>query len=197
MNASQEEFEPATRVEWRDWLNNHTCRPGGVWLVLHKGKGAPLSYEEAIDEAVAFGWIDSKAVRIDEQRYRIRISPRKSGSGWSRINKERVSRLTEGGLMAPAGIAAVESAKLDGSWEALNGFEALEIPQDLAAALNANPAAVRFFEAFPPSSKMIILGWIAGSKRAETRRQRIQETVRLAAQDIRAPRPQQASRQAR
>jgi uncharacterized protein YdeI (YjbR/CyaY-like superfamily) len=189
MNHSQEEFEPATRAEWREWLHEHAGRPGGVWLVLHKGKDAPLSYMDAIDEAVAFGWIDSKAMRLDEQRYRIRISPRKPGSGWSRINKERVSRLIEGSLMAPAGMAAVESAKLDGSWEALTGFEALQVPPDLAAALSADPAAARFFDAFPSSAKMIILGWIAGSKRAEKRQQRIRETVQLAARNIRAPGP--------
>lgn len=114
------------------------------------------------------------------------FAPRKPGSGWSRPNKERVARTIAAGLMAPAGEAKVEAARADGSWQALDDVLALEVPPDLTEALAADPDALRHFEAFPPSSKRIILEWISQTKDPETRRRRIEETVTLAAQGIRA-----------
>jgi uncharacterized protein YdeI (YjbR/CyaY-like superfamily) len=182
----EEKVEPATRAKWRAWLRDNAKRTGGIWLVLHKDKGASLTYEAAVEEALAFGWIDSKTNKLDEHRYKIWIAPRKPGSGWSRLNKERVSRLIDNRRMTEAGMAAVERAKADGSWGALDSVQALELPPDLAKALTADSSAGRFFDKFPPSSKRIILEWIAGAKRSETRRQRIEETVRLAKKNIRA-----------
>lgn len=178
--------EPTTRAEWRAWLRDHSREATGVWLVLRKGKDADLSYEDAVEEAVAFGWIDSKANKLDDRRYKLRFTPRKPHSGWSASNKERVARLIATGLMTETGMAAVEIAKANGSWDSLDQLTRLEIPPDLAEALAANSEASRFFEAFPPSSKQIILGWIASTKRPETRRKRVEETVRLAAQNKRA-----------
>lgn len=114
------------------------------------------------------------------------FAPRKPGTGWSKPNKERVEKLLQAGLIAPAGLAKIEAAKVDDSWSALDGVEALEIPPDLAEALAANPAAQQYFEAFPRSIKRGILEWIANAKKAETRARRVEETARLATENIRA-----------
>jgi uncharacterized protein YdeI (YjbR/CyaY-like superfamily) len=181
-------FHPANRAEWRAWLEQHHGRAQGVWLVTYKkAAGKPrLEYEEMVEEALCFGWVDSKGGKLDGERTMLYFAPRKAGSGWSRPNKERVERLTAAGLMAPAGLAKVEAAKVDGSWAALDAVEALEIPPDLARALDAHPDARRHFEAFPRSAKRGILEWIANAKRPETRAARVEETARLAAQNIRA-----------
>jgi uncharacterized protein YdeI (YjbR/CyaY-like superfamily) len=178
--------EPRGRSEWRAWLEEHREDAHGVWLVLHKGAGAPLVYSEAVEEALAAGWIDSKANKLDAARYKLWVAPRKRGSAWSPTNKERVARLTESGLMTARGLAVVEAAKADGSWTALDEVMALAIPTDLQEALNADSAASGFFERFPPSSKRIILEWIRQTKNPETRRRRIEETVESAARNIRA-----------
>jgi uncharacterized protein YdeI (YjbR/CyaY-like superfamily) len=182
----QQSVEPSSRAEWRDWLAAHADDGHGIWLVLHKGNGVPLSYDEAVEEALAAGWVDSKPNKLDERRYKLWLALRKPRSGWSRVNKERVARLNNEGLMTERGLAVVAAAKADGSWEALDDVLALEVPPDLADALAEDPDAQRYFEQFPPSSKRIILEWISQTKSPETRRRRIGETVTLAAQDIRA-----------
>ncbi len=184
--SEQGVFEPSDRAEWRAWLRTHGGTERGVWLVLHKGRGADPSYEDAVEEAVAFGWIDSKGKKLDEQRYKLWMGPRKPGSGWAISNKERVARLTESGQMAEPGLAVVQAAKADGSWTRLDSAMALEVPVDLAAALDADPVARANFDAFPPSARRIILEWISLAKLAETRARRISETARLAAENIRA-----------
>lgn len=179
---------PKTRAEWREWLAQHHTRPEGVWLIsFKKATGKPrFDYEEAVEEALCFGWIDSKGNKLDDERSMLWFAPRKRGTGWSRPNKERIERLVAAGLMAPAGLAKIEAARQDGSWFALDAVEALEIPPDLAQALAANETANHYFEAFPRSAKRAILEWIVQAKRAETRAKRIEETVRLAAENIRA-----------
>jgi uncharacterized protein YdeI (YjbR/CyaY-like superfamily) len=114
------------------------------------------------------------------------FAPRKPRTGWSAPNKQRVEALIADGRMAPAGLAKIEAAKQDGSWSALDAVEALEIPPDLKQALAANPAAQQYFDAFPRSAKRAILAWIANAKKPETRANRISETVRLAAENVRA-----------
>ena len=179
---------PKSRKGWRLWLSRNYGRSPGVWLAAHRTEtGKPrVEYDEAVEEALAFGWIDSKSVRLDEERTLLWMSPRKPSSGWSRSNKERVERLEREGLMTDAGRAAIEAAKRNGSWSLLDSVEALEEPDDLAAALNASPAARAHFDAFPPSARKLILTWIATAKREETRLKRIEETTRLAAENIRA-----------
>ena len=179
---------PKSRKGWRLWLSRNYGRSPGVWLAAYrKETGKPrVEYDEAVEEALAFGWIDSKSVRLDEERTLLWMSPRKPSSGWSRTNKERVERLEREGLMTDAGRAAIEAAKRNGSWSLLDSVEALEEPEDLAAALNASPAARANFDAFPPSARKLILTWIATAKREETRLKRIEETTRLAAENIRA-----------
>ncbi len=177
-----------TRQNWRKWLEKNHARTEGIWLISYKkATGKPrIEYDEAVEEALCFGWVDSKPGKLDDERSMLWFAPRKNKTGWSKINKERVERLIKEGLMTPAGLAKVEAAKKDGSWAALDAVEALEIPPDLDKALAANPTAREYFEAFPRSVKRAILEWISSAKKAETRNKRIEETVRLAAQNIRA-----------
>ena len=179
---------PKTRAEWRAWLVQHHTQTTGVWLVSYKqatGK-VRFDYDAAVEEALCFGWIDSKANKLDAERSMLWFSPRKPGTGWSRPNKQRIEKLLAAGLMMPAGLAKIEAAQQDGSWTALDAIENLEIPPDLQQALRANPIADQHFQAFPRSVKRGILEWIATAKRPETRAKRIDETARLAAENIRA-----------
>ena len=152
-----------------------------------KETGKPrFDYDEAVEEALCFGWIDSKPNKLDEERSLLWFAPRKAGTGWSKLNKDRVERLIEQGMTMPAGLVKVETAKQDGSWNALDAIEALEIPLDLEQALTAYESAKQNFEAFPKSAKRGILEWIAAAKKPETRAKRIQETAQLANENIRA-----------
>ena len=180
--------EVADRAAWRRWLRAHHATSTGVWVLVRKKGGARpgVTYVEVVEEGLCYGWIDSRANPVDEDRYRLTMTPRKPGSVWSASNKERVARLTAAGRMRAGGLAVVEAAKADGSWDALSGVDALEVPEDQAAALAVNSAAARHFEAFPPSSKKMILYWIASAKRPQTRAGRVEETVRLAAENLRA-----------
>lgn len=179
---------PLTRAEWRTWLQENYTRREGIWLVSYKkASGKPrFDYAEAVEEALCFGWVDSKANKLDEERSLLWFAPRKPRTGWSKINKERVDKLIAAGLMMPAGLAKIEAAQQDGSWNALDGVEALEIPPDLAMALADNPPAADHFAAFPRSVKRGILEWIGNAKRAETRAKRVTETATLAAENKRA-----------
>ncbi|MBD2069207.1 YdeI/OmpD-associated family protein [Leptolyngbya sp. FACHB-671] len=179
---------PKTRSEWRAWLEQHHTRDKGVWLISYKKATGKLrfDYEEAVEEALCFGWIDSKGNKLDEERSLLWFAPRKPGTGWSKLNKERVERLIAQNMMMPAGLAKVEAAKQDGSWNALDAIEALEIPPDLETALASYAEAKQNFEAFPRSVKRGILEWVAAAKRPETRTKRINETAQLAAQNLRA-----------
>jgi uncharacterized protein YdeI (YjbR/CyaY-like superfamily) len=181
-------IHPKTRAEWREWLSEHHTQAEGVWVIsFKKASGKPrLEYDEAVEEALCFGWVDSKANKLDDERAMLWFAPRRRGAGWSKLNKGRVEKLIAAGLMTPAGLSKVEAAKQDGSWNALDAVEALEIPPDLAAALAANEAAQQYFDAFPRSVKRAILEWIAGAKKPETRAKRIDETVASAAKNIRA-----------
>jgi uncharacterized protein YdeI (YjbR/CyaY-like superfamily) len=179
---------PETRAEWRAWLEEHHTRKEGVWLVSYKKHtGRPrIEYAESVEEALCFGWVDSKPNKLDDERSLLWFAPRKPGSGWARPNKERVERLLAAGRMAPAGLAKVAAAKADGSWSSLDAVEALEMPPDLAETLAANGEARERWDAFPRSVKRGILEWIQNAKRPETRRKRVEETATLAAQNLRA-----------
>lgn len=186
--APDNSVHPRSPEEWRAWLEDNHAREDGVWLITYKAAtGKPrMDYDASVEEAICFGWIDSKPRKLDEERTMLWFAPRKSGSGWSRLNKERVERMMAAGRMAPAGFAKVEAAKADGSWTALDDVEALEIPTDLADALAGYEKAAQHFDAFPRSVKRGILEWIAGAKRSDTRAKRIAETARLAEENIRA-----------
>jgi uncharacterized protein YdeI (YjbR/CyaY-like superfamily) len=177
-------LEVANRAELRAWLeDNHATSPGVRLAVGKKGNAVTaLTYEDAIEEALAFGWIDSTASRLDADRFAIFFGPRKHGGTWARSNKERADRLIAQGLMLPAGLAAIEAAKADGSWSSIDHVEDMLVPDDLALALAENPEARRFWEALPPGQRKLTLRWVSSAKRAETRERRIAETVRAAAE---------------
>jgi uncharacterized protein YdeI (YjbR/CyaY-like superfamily) len=186
--AQLERYEAGNRKDWREWLaRNHATAPG-VWLVSYKKSSGKqgLRYDEAVEEALCFGWIDSKAKTLDEERSMLLFTPRKSKSPWSRPNKERVERLIREGLMTKAGQEAIEAARRSGRWNAYDAVEALVVPEDLKEALAGDGQAQANFEGFSASAKKSILRWIESAKRPETRMKRIQETVRLAAQNIKA-----------
>lgn len=173
------------RQAWRAWLHAHHATATGVWLISYKkASGQPsVPYAEAVEEALCFGWIDSRANALDDQRHVQLFTPRKPKSPWSQSNKERVARLTEQGLMMEAGLAAVAAAQQNGQWTASDAIEELRIPDDLAQALAADEAAQRHFAAFSASARKQMLGWIVNAKRAETRANRIAQVVAAAAQN--------------
>jgi len=179
---------PLSRSEWRDWLLEYHVRAQGVWLVsFKKGTARPrLEYDESVEEALCFGWIDSKPSKLDAERSMLWFAPRKPSTGWSKRNKERVERLLRAGLMYPAGLAKIEQARADGSWSSLDAIEELQVPSDLIEALAAYPLAEQHFMAFPRSVKRGILEWIQTAKKPETRGARIMETARLASENRRA-----------
>jgi uncharacterized protein YdeI (YjbR/CyaY-like superfamily) len=179
---------PLTRSEWRQWLKANHAKATGVWLVSYKkatGKSR-LDYGEAVEEALCFGWVDSKPNKLDAERSLLWFAPRKPKTGWSRPNKIRVEQLTKAGLMQKAGLQKIEHAKLDGSWSKLDAVEDLTIPQDLIDTFARYPSSAMNFEAFPRSAKRGILEWILNAKTAPTRTKRLEETARLAAVNQRA-----------
>ncbi|TAE27277.1 MAG: hypothetical protein EAZ92_09625 [Candidatus Kapaibacterium sp.] len=190
--SDYEQFAPASRAEWRLWLEQFHTEKQGIWLVYFKkesGKkesGKPrVSYDDAVEEALCFGWIDSVVRTLDEASYQQLFTPRKKSSNWSRLNKERVQRLVEQGLMHEAGQRMIDIAKASGKWDALNDVENLTVPEDLQALFDENPDAARHWNTFSRSSKRGILEWILNAKRPETRLKRLHETVRMAAKNLR------------
>ncbi|MEB3269189.1 MAG: YdeI/OmpD-associated family protein [Leptolyngbya sp.] len=188
MAPNGEQVQVESRADWRRWLAANHDRPTGIWLVTFKKHCGDryVAYNDVVEEALCFGWIDSLPRRLDDDRTMLWLAPRQPGSGWSKLNKDRVERLIAAGQMAASGLAAIAAAQADGSWQALDGVEALEIPPDLATALAAYGAAAANFDAFPRSAKRGILEWIANAKRPATRTRRIEETARLAQDNIRA-----------
>lgn len=176
---SEPRLAPASRAEWRAWLAAHHQDSNGARVVVAKKRsGVPgPTYEEAVEEALCFGWIDSRMHPLDADRFEQRFSPRRAGSIWSRSNKERVGRLLRAGLMAPAGLAKIEAAKADGSWEILDRVEALEVPEDLAKALAAVPGAPEGFAAMAPSAQKQYLYWVLSARRPQTRAARVAAVV--------------------
>jgi uncharacterized protein YdeI (YjbR/CyaY-like superfamily) len=178
-------FAAANRQEWRQWLVQNHLTSIGIWLIYQKVKsGKPsILYPEAVKEALCFGWIDSKVKSLDEERYMQIFTPRKTGSVWSKQNKQYIKELIAQNLMTEAGLAKITIAKEDRSWYALDEIEKLATPPDLARALAVNQTAYQHFEAFSNSTKKNILFWIASAKRLETRINRIEQTLKCAAQN--------------
>ena len=175
------------RATWRAWLEANHATATGAWLVTwRKGHGPVLDYGEAVEEALCYGWVDSTGGRLDDRRTKLYFAPRKIRSVWSASNKERVARLIAAGLIRPAGLAAIERAKANGAWTALDEVEQGIVPEDLAAALLAHPPAAARFAAFPWSARRAILIWVADAKKPETRAARVLETAVRAARNERA-----------
>lgn len=183
-----EEIAPRDRAAWRAWLAAHHTRSESVWLVNFKASSGKQIYSmnEAVEEALCFGWIDSLPRKVDAERTKLLFSPRKPGSAWSALNIKRVEALIAAGLMTPAGQAKIDAARADGSWDKLASVNALEIPPDLASALRAHPGADVAFAGFPPSIKRGVLEWLQSAKTAATRRNRVFDIAEKAARGERA-----------
>lgn len=179
-------FYPHTRNAWRKWLEKNHAKEKNVRLVLlRKNATSPgIRYEEAVEEALCYGWIDSTVNKRDEESYLIYFAQRNPKSKWSNSNKIRVARLIKEGLMKPPGQAMIDLAKKTGTWNLLDAVENLEMPEDLQKRLNKNKTALKNFEAFSPSSKKMIFNWILDAKRPETRERRIDRVTDLAARNL-------------
>jgi uncharacterized protein YdeI (YjbR/CyaY-like superfamily) len=183
-----EEFLAHNRTEWRNWLTENHQTSKGVWLFTYKkNSGKPhLSYDEAVEEALCFGWIDSKPGVVNTEISKLYYSPRNPKSNWSKLNKERVEKLTTSNMIMEAGQKMIDLAKKTGTWTALNTVDNLEIPEDLQAAFQTFENAEKYFTAFPSSVKKGILEWILNAKTTGTRMKRIIETATLADENKRA-----------
>ena len=171
-----------TRKQWRDWLSQHHDKSDGIWLVFYKKHTdrPTLDYEDAVEEALCFGWIDSIIKKLDEERYVRKLTPRKADSRWSELNKKRIAKLIKRGLMTPAGISKVEAAKASGLWNKPDRPHiSLEMPKALKSALAGNKTAKRFFNQLAPSYQKQFIAWIAVAKRQETKERRVKESIAL------------------
>jgi uncharacterized protein YdeI (YjbR/CyaY-like superfamily) len=175
-------IQPASRAEWRAWLAENHATSAGVWLITWKKQAArpTVVYEEAVEEALCFGWIDGVVNRVDDERTKEWFAPRRAKSTWARTNKERVARLETAGLMTEAGRAAIVIAQANGSWNSLDGIDAIVIPDDLAAAFAARPGARGHFDASSASVRRSALAWVYGAKRPETRAARVEQVAGIA-----------------
>jgi len=178
---------PKTRGQWRKWLEkNHSTAPG-IWMIYYKKETGKRKFDmaDAVEEALCFGWIDSVAQKLDDERSMQKFTPRKPKSIWSKINKKRIEKLIEQKLMTPAGLATIERAKENGSWDTLNSSDLHtdnnSMPDDLEKALSKNKKALANFLAFPPSYRKRFLFWIDSAKTPLTKAVRIKQTLLMAA----------------
>ncbi|MDP9819125.1 YdeI/OmpD-associated family protein [Spirilliplanes yamanashiensis] len=182
--AELDELIVADAAALRAWLtDNHTASPG-VWLALTRKGGSvtTLTWQQAVDEALCFGWIDGQARKRDDESSWIRFTPRRPRSIWSQRNVANVARLEAAGLMRPAGRAAVDAAKADGRWAAAYAPPSeVQVPDDLLAAIAADPAAQAMFDVLTKSNRFAVIGRVNGVKRAETRARKIAESVAMLA----------------
>lgn len=180
-------FPYESRTDWRKWLEKNHQSKQSIWLVYFKSstKVPSVSWSEAVDEALCFGWIDSTKKTIDKERYMQYFSRRKPNSTWSKINKEKVAKLIQNNLMTKAGFDSIETAKQNGTWLIMDDVEKVIIPEDLRIALNKNESSMEFFQSQSKSIKKAMLHWVVIAKRTETRKKRIAEIARLAAKGIR------------
>ena len=181
-----ETFCPANREEWRQWLLENHDSSQSVWLLQYKQKSTKpsLSWSDSVDEALCFGWIDSTRKTVDAESFIQFFGKRKPKSNWSKINKAKVQRLIEEGLMTEAGYKSIEIAKQNGSWTILDTVEELFVPNDLEKALHSYSGAKDYFDNLSKSAKKMLLHWVVSAKRPETREKRINEIAELAAQHL-------------
>jgi uncharacterized protein YdeI (YjbR/CyaY-like superfamily) len=175
-------YTPGNREQWRNWLAKNHAKETEVWLVFlkqHTGN-SNVSYNDAVEEALCFGWIDGVKRSIDEDRYMHRFTPRKSDSKWSKLNKERAQRMLKAGQMAPAGEKSIELAKKNRKWaEPVSARTNFSMPPELNARLKRNKKAATFFASLAPSYQRQYIAWIATAKRPETKNRRLDEAVKL------------------
>jgi uncharacterized protein YdeI (YjbR/CyaY-like superfamily) len=184
--ATLSQFQPRSRAAWRAWLKKHHAKSPGVWLIYaKKHTGIPsLTYNDAVEEALCFGWIDSLLNPIDDALYRQIFTPRKAKSSWSALNRTRAARLIESGLMTAAGLAPIMLAKKNGHWEAHKPSESLTIPPELRKALNANPAAKKNWPTYTESQRKMFLYMVNGAKRPETRATRVARVIDIVSSGV-------------
>jgi uncharacterized protein YdeI (YjbR/CyaY-like superfamily) len=175
------------RADLREWLLAHHADSRGVWVVTYKlAAGGEIAWNDIVEEALCFGWIDSLPRKLDARRTMLRITPRKPTSAWSAKNKAHIADLERRGLLHEAGLAAIAVAKANGAWSRLDEASSLTVPDDLAAALASHPQARRLWDAFPPSIRRGILEWITQAKRPATRAARVEQTAAAAQRNERA-----------
>jgi uncharacterized protein YdeI (YjbR/CyaY-like superfamily) len=176
-----------TRKEWRDWLKKNHSKTTEAWIIIHKKKSKKegLKYLEAVEEALCYGWIDSKMNRVDEDTFRQRFSPRRKNSIWSKSNRKLATRLIEEGKMMKAGYEAIKEGKRSGKWQDAYSSKTLPpIPEDLSNALKVSPIAQKNFQTFPNSTKLMYIHWIINAKKKTTRNKRIKQVVERAEKNI-------------
>jgi uncharacterized protein YdeI (YjbR/CyaY-like superfamily) len=176
-------FFAADRAAWREWLERHHAKRTAVWLLLHKKRveEPSVSYDEAVEEALCWGWIDGLTNRWDDRRYAVRFTPRKPRSVWSESNVERARRMIAEERMMPAGMALVDEALRRGTWDEATSGRLDVTPPDLEAALAEAPAAQGHWAAWAPSHRRQYVYWVLDAKRPETRARRVADVVRRAA----------------
>jgi uncharacterized protein YdeI (YjbR/CyaY-like superfamily) len=175
----------ASTAAWEAWLEANHTGSTGLWLqIAKKASGIPtVTYAEALEVALCFGWIDGQKGSYDDSYFVQRFTPRRPRSKWSKINVDKVTALIEAGRMRPAGLAQVEAAKADGRWEAAyGGMVTITVPDDLQAALDANPAAQAFFDQLSRTNRYAVLYRVYDAKRADTRANRIAMCVQMLAE---------------
>lgn len=184
LNTPIESFSPTSREDWRLWLEANHASTQAIWLIYYKRKSTTqtISYSEALDDALCYGWIDSTLKSIDDDRFIQFFSKRKPTSVWSKVNKAKIEQLIAAGLMRPAGYESIECAKQNGYWSILDEVEDLVIPQDLELAFDAHPGSKTFFMGLSKSIKKGILQWLILAKREDTRQKRLTEIATLAAE---------------
>jgi uncharacterized protein YdeI (YjbR/CyaY-like superfamily) len=178
----QPELAFESQDAWRAWLAEHHADSDGVWIrFAKKGSGTPtVVYKEALEVALAYGWIDGQVKSIDERWYRQRWTPRRARSRWSKVNRAAAERMFERGEMQPAGLREVERARADGRWDAAyDAPSTATVPEDLQAALDATPAAAAFFAELDANNRYAVLHRIHDAKRPETRARRIEKFVAM------------------
>ena len=170
------------RKEWRSWLARNHSAENGIWMIFYKkATGKPtIDYEEAVEEALCFGWIDSTVKSVDEEKYLRKFTPRNDKSVWSALNKKRIGKVIREGRMTEAGLAKIRTAKENGQWDKPDRpIPALTISSEFAEALKKNLRAKENFEKLAPSYRKQYNGWINVAKRPETRQKRIRESISL------------------
>lgn len=184
--SDEKTYCPKNPSDWRKWLNENHQSCQSVWLIYYKSTSEffNLSWSEAVDEALCFGWIDSRRKTIDKERFKQLFTKRKAKSNWSKINKEKVDRLIQENRMTKAGHEAIRLAKQQGNWNLFDQVEQLIVPEDLETALAQLPNAKNHFDEFSSSAKKAILGWILLAKKMETRERRIAEVAQLAEKNL-------------
>lgn len=185
---TKEELYFKNATEWRNWLHENHDKSSGVDLIFYRVNSSfeSMRWEEAVQVAICYGWIDSTVRKIDEERRKQAFGPRKEKSVWSKVNKNYIEKLIQDNLMHESGLAKIEIAKKNGSWTSLDAVENHEIPEDLQLAFNKNKIAFTNYQNFSPTYRKSYLYWLNHAKREETRNSRILEIIRFCEQNIKS-----------